>query len=126
MKESLKFRKQLAGGLLVTMGGLSLVGCSGSSEAAPVASRAVTDAKGPISVSVQYFANGTREIDFTDSTNPDAFTYLGRIFEFCDNKDLVEETFGGSYAGNALQRSADYPACADGKLTPTDFPPVVQ
>jgi hypothetical protein len=40
---------------------------------------------------------------------------------FCDGRDLVSETLNTGSGDSSITRTVNYPPCADGKLTPSDF-----
>ncbi len=105
----------VAGGLGVAA---LLTGCSQSST------DKVDDAPKPEvkpTVTSEYFSDGTRRLRYTGSEG----RLFSTVFESCDGSDLVEQTeysgHGNGGAGNDLERSVGHPACADGKLTESDF-----
>ena len=80
-----------------------------------------------ITYQTKYFDDGTRLIKFSGQEvhSPDYGYTPNDIYEFCDGRDLVEETLtyvgGNGELPESLSRSVNHPACADGKLTPSDF-----
>ena len=53
-------------------------------------------------------------------TSEDYGTTIERSYAYCDGPDLVERD-SGYLGGSSTMRSVAHPACADGKLTPSDF-----
>lgn len=113
--------------------GLGLTACgSGSAKVSEKPQAPKTEKTSALSVQAKYFPNGTREIVIAGS-DTDGFSGSNdggaNIFEFCDGRDSVEETLQDGEGPNqgsqasALSRSVNYPGCANGKLTPSDFAP---
>lgn len=87
-------------------------------------------------IQVRYFPNGSRELNVSnfdsskfaggsDEYCEDGEGCMDNLYEWCDGKDLVEEILFGQSLDDAAaqaQRLPNYPACADGRLTPSDFP----
>lgn len=75
-----------------------------------------TEAVSGPGVKQTYLDDGSRMTDYVDD-NGDYST----VFSYCDGHDLVDQTAYNYKSGNAIARSVDHPACADGKLTAGDF-----
>lgn len=115
--EQLRQRPLRTAGLAIAVGlaSLTLAACGNDSgersEAIP------TETAEGAGVSYTYFEDGSRLTQYSDSGFAD-------ILAFCDGPDMLEQTdfaTAAYKAGNAIFRSVDHPACADGKLTASDF-----
>lgn len=76
------------------------------------------------SVTYVYHDNGTLEVILGDRGFNHDLASVNTLFEFCQGNDLVtivENNTPFKWSGGGLDRSPNDPACADGKLTPTDF-----
>lgn len=119
------FKKPLALAVISTLG---LTACANQGEpAAPETTQsqeAKDDFNNKITRKVAYSEDGSRTIYLEGSSEIQDSTFVGaHIYQFCDGKDLVEETLRHYRvaAGVAISRTVQYPACADGKLTEADF-----
>lgn len=119
-----RLRKTGAALSLTLVTGLGLTACATSDSGETIRVNTVDhDTSGP-RISYVYHSNGTREI----LVNEDGFKKPGasvnNIFEFCDGVDLVELSENNvpeDWNGSGITRTVSDPACADGKLTPSDF-----
>jgi|GEM_PF-5794854 len=120
MIETIKNRNRLLALPLALTLGLGLTACGGSKGGNEHKETSVTGnsavQSGGIKSSTTFYNNGTRELKI-DRLN---------IEEVCDGPDLVETSyyltrFGDGGSGMSIDRSVNYPGCADGKLTPSDF-----
>ena len=119
MFEHLKLKTASLG--LVTLLGVSA--CAESSATARSTPEAPKRNPG-IAHSVEYYADGSRVIHLRGNTldGNEAMTFPLDIYQFCDGKDMVEQTLGErGYASGAITRDINYPACTDGILTASDF-----
>lgn len=102
--------------------GIGSAACSSADKAESVKEQ-TTNTSTPYSpnrVEAKYFGNGTRTLIMIGGNYEHGG--LKDIFEFCDGRDLVEETFT-TQGASSVERSTDHRACIDdGKLTPEDFP----
>jgi len=98
------------------VGGLLLSACGGNSETPKSNTHEnVTEQQpGVWSVTAKYLPNGMRELVF-NNVGP----LYPNIIEFCDGKDLVEESAVSGAV--SIDRTPNHIACSDGKLTPDDF-----
>jgi hypothetical protein len=72
----------------------------------------------------EYYQNGNRMLRYQDDGGE-----FADVFQTCDGADLLEQTEfsyagignSGVAAGNSVERTAGYAACADGRLTESDF-----
>ncbi len=107
--------------ILATSGALALVACSAAESTPPPAtglSQPEVATENGFSVTTTYYPDGTRSIDVDGQYNDSPPS----LFEFCDGADLltVGNTYGTSVSASS-ERTVDYPACADGRLTSEDF-----
>jgi hypothetical protein len=111
------FKRRLPVAVLAT---IALAGCGGSSTESTTAS-APANQRSPYTSTVTYYPNGTRIIG-NENNDPDNFGDTRDVLDKCDGKDLVEQTlvFNTSQSTD-ISRSVNHPACADRKLTPSDF-----
>jgi hypothetical protein len=114
----------LAGGASV-VAALGLAGCSGSAEQPETTSVTTTqpapelnkDGDGQVQIEDMYYPNGTRVRSF-----PSERYWFNRVLSVCDGGDLVEYgTSSGNGTTATVERSVQHSACADGRLTPSDF-----
>jgi hypothetical protein len=118
--EQLRSRPLRTLGLAVATGAaaIALVSCGG--EATDAQSFTATDTIKEAGVEHTYYDDGSRLTEYTDEAGD-----YSDVWAYCDGPDMVEQTaYNGGYkaaAGNAQTRSVAHPACADGKLTPSDF-----
>lgn len=121
-----RFSGPVARACLSTIVALGLTACNGQTvEAKPPATEQpapVSDASGgdQPEISQTYFPNGTRltRIIFANEKG----LYYWDSEAWCEGEDMVEQTANKGYAGSAKVRSVGHPACADGRLDPSDFP----
>lgn len=112
-------------GTILLIGGITIstAACGSSKEHDTAVVQTDKSGTGP-TVTYKYHSNGTREIIISrDGLSDDAAT-ANTILEFCDGPDLVEESENNTpndWPGGGLARTVSYPACKDGKLTPSDF-----
>lgn len=64
----------------------------------------------------EYYQNGNRMLRYEDDNG----VFLD-IFQTCDGTDLLEQTSRIYGAGNTQERAVGHAACADGRLTESDF-----
>lgn len=78
--------------------------------------------KSDISMSPVYFEDGSRLLQYHGFIKEmDNGGSPKNILEYCDGNSLVAETMSSYGTGGAPSIIAEYPPCADGKLTPEDF-----
>ena len=65
-------------------------------------------------ITAKYFEDGTRLLVLPEN--------FYDVLQFCDGMDLVDVS-SSTYveAGSSVARTINHPACADGRLTPSDF-----
>ena len=121
-----RFKKPVALAVISTLG---LTACANNGEQSTsgtaTSQETVETPTNEIKRQVAYSEDGSRTIYLSGSADKDDAYYVGaNIYQFCDGKDLVEETLRHwrVAAGIAISRSVQHPACADGKLTEADFP----
>jgi len=127
--------KAVAVGLGLSLG-IGATACSGGNAKTQSTVIKPTASSVP-EVKVHYFSNGSRELILEGINDGDARTFFNGygegwssfedIYEWCDGKDLVEQTSGVTNGNGAnstsIIRTVGYAACADGRLTSSDFPP---
>jgi hypothetical protein len=115
MSEFLK-SKVIAFGLIIALG-TSACSNDGSNKGAKETANPAPG-KGPVSVSVTYYDNGTMITDYNAS---DTGASYAEIVSFCQGDYIVDQTEDYYRSGNSVARTLDIKACADGKLTASDF-----
>ncbi len=99
------------------IGSLVLIGCGGgSANGESTTSSSEPEATPSPSIEVEYYDNGMRIIRYEEEDG-----YYSDILQFCDGRDLVEQTSYHIRSGNASTRSVGHVACVDGVLKPDDF-----
>lgn len=75
------------------------------------------------SIHINYYYDGSREINVSDALSNDNIGGVSNVYEFCVGGNYYSETEGQGLSGaNALSlHAARRTLCADGKLTPSDF-----
>lgn len=120
-----RFKKPVALAVISTLGLTACADNAGQSTSETTSSPSVETPKNGIKREVVYSEDGSRTIYLDGSIENQGYNFVGAyIYQFCDGKDLVEETLRNwrVAAGIAVSRSVLHPACADGKLTEADFP----
>ena len=67
-------------------------------------------------VTQTYFEDGSRLTEYEDDNEN-----YSNVFSYCDGTDLVDQTSYNYKSGNAISRTVEHPACADGRLIAEDF-----
>lgn len=99
---------------LLALGGLGLTACGEDSSKAEE-NPSVAEIEAGSDVSHEYKQDGTRISQIRRGGD-----YSER-FAYCDGPDLAEQSDRYWNSGNDISRSADHPACEDGRLDPEDF-----
>lgn len=98
---------------------VALFGCGSDSDSPSAAEqqrqKMVTESP---TIEAEYFANGTRQPSYKNIHHDRPYAH---IYQVCDGPDLLEQSDNAYRSGNAIFRTINHPACADGKLAPEDF-----
>jgi hypothetical protein len=104
--------------LAVGLASITLASCGDDSGSAPKPED--TTAEDAPNIRADLYPNGTRVLRYINDSG-----YYADVLQACDGTDLIEQTeflkYGYGAGGNSVERSVNHPACADGKLTASDF-----
>lgn len=105
--------------------GITALGLA-SPEATAADPKKHAPSKSEITVSTQYYSDGTRMLRYhgtATTENGAGYDFPSDVFEFCDGPDLVEQTLGTqNFPAGSMNRISNYHGCVDdGKLTKRDF-----
>ena len=115
---SKSFECKLAALGAATVLGLGTAACGSSHDSAPKPPSALEDPSKLPHVDVRYFPNGSRALDFVDANGTQV---SHRILQMCMGGDIASITsivYNDSVNFSLTPNSV----CADGRLTPEDFP----
>jgi hypothetical protein len=98
---------------------IAIAGC-GSSSSETSTQTTPSKPRSPFTRTMHYYPDGTRIVSY-ENNDPDNQFVPFDVLDSCDGEDLVEETLVAGVSSSSISRSVNHPACADRKLTPSDF-----